>query len=325
MSADGRVFVERLDAFAARLRHIATMPEDGMSGPSDEGWTPPGMEAHRSAFLNPLDPAAGGIHGSDQRSPVTTSSYPDRAVGVAILAPRGGGSVWSGPTLWDGRGSGGMIGPRAVMTAAHIISDNNNVFVTAAAPAKRGDSWDGVPNNTGPGMNYASSAEFPYGARRAVWYYWNTGYDGHPRYDYGALILQDLAWSPGWIRAGYQTNSWLNFRDGWYMFGYPGGNCANSYDGDGTCGGYMHWIRGETRDVYTNHALHWLDTKPGQSGALLYILKNNDRVAYLINHGECTGLRDCGVAKRLRSGSYNSICSIVNANPSSYFPQSDCD
>lgn len=326
VSADGRVFIERLDAFEARLRHIANMPEDGMSGPGDEGWTPPGMEVHRSALWNPSDPAAGGIHGSDQRTPITSTSYPERAVGVAIVRPQANsGSVWSGQIRWVGRGSGGMIGPRAVMTAAHVISSNNNVVVTAAAPGKRGTSWNGDDDDWGPGLNYHSSSKFPYGARRVVWYYWNTGYDGHPRYDYGALILQDLAWSPGWIRAGHQSTSWLDYRKGWYMFGYPGGSCANSFDGDGTCGAYMYRIKGETRDVYTNYAIHWLDTQPGQSGAVIYYLKNNDRVAYLINHGNCDGVRDCGVAKKLRSGSYNSICSIVNSYPSSFFSQSDCD
>ncbi len=326
VSADGRVFVERLDAFEARLRHIATMPEEGMSGPGHEGWTPPGMETHRSALWNPSDPVAGGIHGADQRTPVTSTSYPERAVGVAIVKPEANsGSVWSGPKRWVGRGSGGMIGPRAVMTAAHVISSNNNVVVTAAAPGKRGRSWGINDDDLGPGPNYNSSSQFPYGARRVVWYFWNTGYDGHPRYDYGALILQDLAWSPGWIRAGHQSTSWLDYRNGWYMFGYPGDSCANSFDGDGTCGGYMYRIKGETRDVHLNYAIHWLDTQPGQSGALLYYLKNNDRVAYLINHGSCVGVRDCGVAKKLRSGSYNSICSIVNSYPSSYFPQSDCD
>lgn len=48
----------------------------------------------------------------------------------------------------------------------------------------------------------------------------------------------------------------------------------------------MHRIKGEARDVYLNYVLHWLDTRPRQSAALLYSLNNGDRVVSLINHGE---------------------------------------
>ncbi|MEM6292058.1 MAG: hypothetical protein AAGA54_12360 [Myxococcota bacterium] len=324
VSADGRLFVERLDAFEARLERIASMPESGMSGAESQGYVPPGLTVPRSAVIPPPKPAAAGIHGADQRTPVTTSDYPYRAAGVSILRPSGGsGSIFSNSRKWNSAGSAAMIGPRHATTAVHVFLSGGDLMVRGLGPAARGPTWPGA-DGTGPGPNYAANAQFPFGARRTVWYAWSTGYDGGPAYDYGMMVMQDLAWSPGHLRLGYQSTSWLDFRDGWYMFGYPNDSCANGYGGSSECGGFMYRIKGETRGVYPQTAIHWLDTASGQSGANLYIKNGNDRVVYLINHGECTQ-RDCGVAKRLRAGSYSNMCSVVNSFPSSFFDTVDCD
>lgn len=321
VSADGRLFLERTSAFAARLKKASQMPDEGVSLSPSSG-TALGPVHANSTLGSVLDPLNDGIHGSDQRAPVTSASYPTRATGVLALSRTGSGNHWAGPVPWIRRGSATMVGPRAVLTNAHVmLNGNSNPRVTGFGPAARGFSWSSDPD-PGPGR---ANSKFPYGIRRTSWYYWPSGFDGGVKYDYAIAILEDFNWSPGHIRIGYQGTSWLDFKNGWTARGYPGGSCANSFDGDGACGGYMYSILGQTRGAYTNYVEHWLDTKPGQSGSGMYITNGNDRVLYLINTGECSGARDCGYAKRLRSGSYSTICSWVNSFPSSHFPPPDCD
>ncbi len=76
--------------------------------------------------------------------------------------------------------------------------------------------------------------------------------------------------------------------------------------------------------AFSNYVEHWLDTQTGHSGAPMYISKNGDRVIYLVHVKSCDDPRDCGAAKRLKSGSTSSICSWVEAWPSSFYPNVNC-
>ena len=321
VSADGRLFLEREEAFLARLREIADMPEAGAFGSTEEGRNDD-SQSERRGLYTPKETRS-GIHGADQRQPVVSSGYPYRAVGQQVLRKTGGGSIWT-PGGWSRSGSSGSIGPRAVLTAAHVIANAaGDLKVSSVAPAARGFSWS---NSADPGPT-GNNTKFPHGIRRVSWYAWPLGaFDGGMRYDYAVLTLYDQARSPGWIRFGYQGTSWLNFKNGWNMYAYPGAShsCANAYDADGDCGGYMYQGYGESRGAYRYYVEHWLDVQPGHSGAPMYISKNGDRVTYMVHVMECENPRDCGAAKRLRAGSTNSICGWVEAWPSQYFNNVSC-
>lgn len=323
LSADGRLFLEREDAFLTRVRALASMPEAATYGSLEEGTAGEDDVAPRSAFFAPQE-SRSGIHGSDQRTPVTSSGYPYRAVGQQVFRKTGGGSVWTTSVNWGRSGSSGSIGPRAVLTAAHVIANTQgDITVSAVGPAARGYSWNG---DADPGP-WTSNSKFPHGVRRVTWYAWPLGsFDGGMRYDYAVLTLADEARSPGWVRFGYQGTSWLNFKQGWNHYAYPGPtrDCANAVDSDGDCGGYMYHIFGETRGAYTYYVEHWLDNQPGHSGAPIYISKNGDRVIYLVHVKSCDDPRDCGAGKRLRSGSVSTICNWVEAWPSSFFSNVSC-
>jgi V8-like Glu-specific endopeptidase len=315
VSADGRVFVERESVYGLRLRALTSMPPEGQSSTRGtdyvgDGEVDPDPEdgEGRDVEAEPKDT----IFGSDGRSLRTTSSYPWRAVGVSILRSSGGN--WS-----RGAGSAAMIGPRAALTAAHVISPNGSSFnVLGVAPAARGYSWC-----SGSGSNNASTCKFPFGLRTVQWYYWPGQWEGGgAKYDYGVLILQDQNWSPGWIRFGYQSTSWLDWRN-MNTAGYPapGKSCSASPDSDGECGGYMYRQYENTRSVYTNVAYHKFDVQEGQSGAPIYNKSGSDRVVYLIHRGS-NGTS--AWAKRLRSGSFSTVCSWVKNWPSSFFSNVNC-
>lgn len=333
LSADGRVFRERTSAISARIAALATMPEfDAVDEPTVSQVHAPGGTAAQGddAPRLPDDRATdrhseGGIAGSDDRDLVTSSGSPWRKVGVALL--RRDDSNINSPDGWAGGGSGAFIGPRAVLTAAHVVvgdGDDAKPRILAVAPAKRGASWSG---ETPPANGVFSNEKYPWGLRRVKWYFWAEDFEpGEFRYDYALVILRDLTWSPGNVRFGYQSTTWLDYR-GYNMAGYPGNDepCKHSPDDDGKCGGYLYKNYGNITAVGKWAGVHYIDTQPGMSGGPVYHLEEeiDRRTIYLINVAECDN-SDCGMAKRLRKGSYRTLCGWIDVFPSAHFSNIEC-
>lgn len=62
----------------------------------------------------------------------------------------------------------------------------------------------------------------------------------------------------------------------------------------------------------------------GSSTSPIYQLGNNDkRTLFFINVAECD-TSDCGVGKRIRAGSFGTICDWIDTRPSSYFSNVEC-
>jgi V8-like Glu-specific endopeptidase len=303
ITADGRVFLERAEVLERRVSNLVGMPTAKVS----QGYEL--AAAEEDAIV-----AYDSVHGDDNRTPVTSSGYPERAVGVSILRRNDSGG-------WNrGAGSGAMIGPRAALTVAHVISPNGSSWnVLGVAPAARGISYCG-----GGGEPDAPTCKFPFGIRRVQHYYWPASWNGDGMtYDYGVLILEDMNWSPGSVAFGYQTATWLDFRS-MDMSGYPAPSkeCAHAVDDDGECGGYMYHQAAKTNSVFTNTAYYDFDVQEGQSGAPIYdVTSSTGRVVYILHKGS-EGPSSYG--KRLREGSFSTICDWVANWPSSYFSNPGC-
>ena len=313
VSADGRVFVERDEVVMDRILESALSPEDGPLG-DDEGNEGTGGDlpaedlpsndermgggADPRHVAQAMQPQMDRIRGADDREVWTGTEYPNRAYGVQILR-------WEGLSAGYRRdgfmASAASIGPRHILTAAHVISPNGRDFrVLGAAPAARGASWSGE----GAPPEGTANGKFPFGVRMVQWYYWPTGWDGSKRKcDYGLLILRDLCWSPGWVPFRTASTTWLDYRPVGSV-GSPGmsKDCADSPDADGECGGYIYEQWGsQTTAVTTNRIYHRLDVQEGQSGAPLVM--NGAIYGTYVNSGG-----NWAYGKRLRVGSRQTIC-----------------
>jgi len=352
LSADGRLFIERDSLFRARLEaeggegdhgrtHYAVRDEDRAAesefhdAPCRDPERPdevvdlhlangaravPAVGPTHEVLVSDDRPTADTFHGGDGRSLVTSSAYPWSAVGVALLrrtSPAGQSSA-----SYSRSTSGTMIGPRHVLTAAHVFTDGNGVDnVLGAAPAARGYNY---ANDQSPYTECGFTPKFPFGIRRVQWYYWPAQWDDSGlKFDYAVLILRDnCPVLPGYIGWGYQTAHWLNYRY-MNMAGYPAAwkKCEASPEGNGDCDGYMYYQYEQTTAVYTNYAYSRFDVQEGQSGAGIYDRSGSDRHVYIIHKGS-SGPYTYG--KRLRSGSFSTICSWVDNWTSQYGPNPNC-
>lgn len=333
LSADGRVFRERTSEVSARIAALASMPQfDAVAESTVSQVHAPGSTAVRNDDVPPLPDdratdrhSEGGIAGSDDRELVVSSGSPWRKVGVALL--RRSNTNIDALTGWGPGGSGAFIGPRAVLTAAHVViddGDDDEPKILAAGPAKRGDSWSGddPPPNAAEGND-----KFPWGLRRVSWYFWPEDHEsGEFRYDYALVILRDLNWAPGRVGFGYQTTTWLDYK-GYNLAGYPSDDesCKDSPDDDEKCGGYLYKNYGNITAVGKWSGVHYIDTQPGMSGGPVYELQESidRRTIYFINVAQCD-TSDCGMAKRLRKGSFRTLCGWIDVFPSSHFSNVDC-
>lgn len=328
LSADGRLFIEREGVFRKRLLASLEAPESGASFmPWENG--PPNYDDD----VDPSDEEESlgyrsGIHGPDSRKYVGNSeAWPHRAVGVQTLiwdADEDSDYFYDPDARFARAGSGTMISPRALATAAHVILEpNGDISPQAVAPGAKSQSLHGGF----PRHGLESSDKFPWGGRRVQWYYWPVAYGGYSdwKWDYGVMVLYDLNWTPGHIRVGHQSTSWLNYRE-FNMSGYPDPDyhCADSPFVDSDCDGAQYRVHGDVRAVWSYTARTWLDTQPGQSGSGIYFKRGEDRVLYLINVASCEDPVDCGLAKRLTAGSRGTICNWMEAWPSIHFDNPSC-
>ena len=328
VSADGRAFRERGPRHAptgrgapryTSVRDVTTTQQIGnaQEATRDDLWgrlSPESlsnecvatMGAHQGT-LTYGDDVAKVIKGHDGRRLVTSSAYPWRAAGVGIFES---GSQFI-------RGSGCMIGPRHVLTAAHVVNGSGteaSLIKVVAAPGARGFNYTG--------------ARYPYGRRQVQWYYWPHGWRGGKglsslRYDYALLVLEDLPVSPGWLRFGYQSATWTDYRY-FNTAGYPGTNfvCADSpLGGASHCGGYMYRQYERVTAVFPGYFYHAFDISKGQSGSPVYWYDGKTRIVYGMINAE--GLTT-NLGHRIREGSYNSLCSWISGFPSEHFPNVQC-
>lgn len=314
VSADGRVYRQkqaggRSDGHGspAGFSHLVMntnseeVPGSAGGSTNDHGEGDSGSETSGDEF------ESRSILGGDGRQLITSSAYPWRAVGVGLYRP-GSSNI---------RGSGAMVGPRHVLTAAHVINGNGSpesLIPVVAAPGARGE---GYPGN-----------RWPFGRRYVQWYYWPKGWGRHSglaeiRYDYALLILDDLNVSPGWVRFGYQSTTWMDYSD-FNTAGYPGNNyqcSASPPSTNGKCGGYMYRQFERVNAVFPGHFYHKFDVQKGQSGSPVYWSNDSTRIIYgiITDSGSISNL-GC----RLRRGNFDALCSWISENPSSYFDNVSC-
>lgn len=358
-SADGRVYIERASYVIERRDALSEQTifqsyTEGEDPPnvSPEAESEPDMspESAKPGKLGEVDtdsqhqPAttqgtaadvlttsravADNVIGTDDRTPIMvgSSNFPWRAAGVAVS---GSGSATADPPLepFDVEGSATMIGPRAALSARHVVLD---IYTNSAStggfllPGARG------PDYTGSSASY-DSQDTPHGNRRVVWYYWPAGSHGcgstSIKYDYGVFILKDKNFSPGWLNFGVLSLGALSYTH-FNTAGYPGHTktCGNSVfsqpsgSGPGDCGGYMYQQFGQVTNAFTNYVQMQFDFQEGQSGSGIYRKVGNTRTVHAIF--ACHG--SVNKATRIRSGNYSSICSWVQNFPSSYFSNVSC-
>lgn len=265
--------------------------------------------------LPDVDPAAleerfRAVIGSDNRTVKTSSSYPWGAVGVRLKIDIGSGNYRTC--------SASYVGPRHVLTSAHCL-----VGVSAGdvqiLPAARGFSYSGD--------------RFPYGIDRwGVLYYVPSGYSPgttNAKYDYAVVIAADTNSIPGWIGfAAWSASSlyYLDLNDA----GYPGRSrtCLDSPTTSGAYAGkcdlymYRQYTNLTTSGCCTTYFEH--DLQDGQSGMPLYYYDsgNGERDVLVVAKGDWSSGANKG--HKIRSGSYDTICSAIEDNPSSYYTYGGC-
>lgn len=226
------------------------------SGAASELWTPPTADLPNAgeASYGPLPPAAETVHGPDDRVQITnTADYPWRTqCSLSMTAQDGSGWI----------GSGTLIGPRTVLTAAHCV------YIKNSGIAGR-DGWM-RQIRVMPGRN---GANLPFGAQSTTSYRTTTAWigSGNPEYDYAVIILP-VTFNVGWL--GY-----LNLSDADLLA--TTGNIAG-YPGDKPSG--TLWYDARKIAAVTPRKVHYdIDTAGGQSGSGVYRLLNGQRHVFAVH------------------------------------------
>lgn len=217
-------------------------------------------------------------------------------------------------------GSGVIVGPRHVLTAAHnVYETNSNVMRTNVKVRLQMDGTiHAVPAAkiffTAGWMNLTAAS-----SNQSV-----------VRHDYALLVVNDIIatgsnQNGGFFDVGWYVNSSDLVNRPYNLYGYPGSAlaCAAApvkeptwYGGKfGTCGDALYGMSGTILDVPTYMAQHNFDAQPGQSGGALYeyFPDTGRRVVRGIqsinvpNYG--------GYAHQISSESRANIISWISANP----------
>jgi glutamyl endopeptidase len=196
------------------------------------------------------------VHGPDNRIKVEeTGKYPYR-INASLLITARDGSQWVG-TAW-------FISDRTLITAGHCVYIKNS----------------GIPERDGwvktiqvmPGRN---AATLPYGSVTSSRFWTVKGWadSGDENYDYGAIIIPtDLGKTVGTIGYGSFTDADLV------------GSVANvtGYPGDKPSG--TLWYDSKAiASVTATKVIYDIDTAGGQSGASVYVIKNDQRIAVAVH------------------------------------------
>jgi V8-like Glu-specific endopeptidase len=196
------------------------------------------------------------VHGRDDRLRVTeTDKYPYR-VNASLLITARDGSQWIG-TAW-------FISPRTMITAGHCV-----YIKGSGSPAR--DGWvrsiQVMPGRDGD--------KLPYGSVTSTQFWTVKGWAdaGDENYDYGAIIIPtELGKVVGSFGFGVYTDAELR------------GAVANvtGYPGDQPSG--TMWYDTKEIAAVTPTKVHYdIDTAGGQSGAIVYVIRDGARMAVAIH------------------------------------------
>lgn len=196
------------------------------------------------------------VHGYDDRRQITTTdTYPWRAH-ASLLVTAADGSRWLG-TAW-------FISSRVLVTAGHVVCIKNS-----GVPGR--DGWVRsirvVPGRSGTTTPFGEVTSTSFRSVRG----WVE--QGNEEYDYGAIILdQPSGDATGWFSFGCYTDADLHTVTG-NISGYPGDKPLGT-----------QWYAARRIDSVTTRKVHYdIDTAGGQSGAVVYRIKNGKRYAVAIH------------------------------------------
>lgn len=185
---------------------------------------------------------------------------------------------WIGGQLVSLPGSGTMVGPRHVMTAAHVMIDEE----TGQVVWESQNGWDSEfrPGQYRYNDQVHGSVDVQGGFYPAAY---QEGVDG---YDVAVVIIADTKSWLGWYGMCWGSESYLTSRS-FASYGYPGDSqyCANSYSGT-ACSGYQYrdsvdWCRPNSGTNSTRLDMGTTcDAMPGQSGAAVWGYYNGSPCAF---------------------------------------------
>lgn len=319
--ADGRSYGRRS---AARL--TAGLPDEGNGFGGFRGAGSPSDVVRIEDIAERIDvePDRRGGIGSDAR--ITTNWQDDRryrvSSGMTTYPTRVIGNMTGNGGVRVGACTGTKIGPRAVLTAAHcVMNDEGKV-------TKNGFFNPGQTNATTPNGSIPWNGVFL------------RDYRVHRRYDYAVVYLQD---SPATVGLGWMGIAWWNNASGYSgrgssLFGYPCGpdvgcgkidkqRCKASPRNDKRCDG---WMYGHARTLnsssFRNDELLQYDNdmSSGQSGSAVYTWLGDSPAILAVNTHSWNGV---SMGARFRQSMWNDVCSWI-AHPlkqSAYATHSLCN
>lgn len=218
--------------------------------------------------------------------------------------------------------TGTKIGPRAVLTAAHCVMDE-----------------DGNISRSGWFHPGKTNAQTPNGSMRWQGVFlrdWRI----HPRHDYAVVFLDDSAAAVGlgWLGVHYWNDSAGYAGRGASLHGYPCGpdnakcgpvtaqRCKASPRADKRCDGWMYsHSRNLTASSFRDDELlqYDHDMSSGQSGAAVYVqLSPGDRRVVAVNTHSWGGV---SMGARFRASMWNDVCSWIAAVPSAFGSHNTCN
>lgn len=227
--------------------------------PAADVWTPPTKANIRDigeASFGAPPPVEETVHGPDKRVQITdTTLYPWRAI-ASLLITAADNSTWLG--------TGWFISSRTLITAGHCVYINKS-----GVPGR--DGWvkkiDVMTGRNGATLPYASASSTVFKSVAG----WTQ--NGDENFDYAGIILPNpLGDTVGVFGLGVYPDSDLQAATV-NISGYPGDKP------DGT-----QWYDSRTvAQVNSRKVYYDIDTAGGQSGAPVFRIVNNQRIAVAVH------------------------------------------
>lgn len=224
------------------------------------------------------------IFGTDNRTPYLATPS-EQGYFVRLIATYNNGS--------NAQGSGVMVGPNSILTAAHLIYDQQLGYATevVASPAVQA-------SNLPFGVSYASFLYVP-----PAWQS-SESYDA----DYGLIRLNtSLGNSTGWLSLANPSSSPASVGMSFESVGYPGDLSVRPYYVSGT----LDRISG-SKLIFTDD----MDALGGQSGSA--VINSNGQVVGVISHQTTNPTGNA--ATYIDSSAYNSLTTKLLENQATATP-----